>query len=143
MLRIDKAVRTPGLIRPAKTYSVFFTDDCFYALVTGPASMKVTANSIGATGAIEDAFAGMYAPKIAAGEAAIDTTRLSELAKNKHNFAFPYTTITEVVVGTDHIQGSYIQIVGGGEKLRLHFRGKSKAEVETLARNLNHEVVVK
>ncbi|MDO8509774.1 MAG: hypothetical protein Q7S24_01375 [bacterium] len=153
MLRVDKAVRPPGLIRSAKTYSLFFGSDCLYAIAVGPASMKVghinTSEVVGSlvgkivSAPIENAFANAYAPKIAVGEAAIDVTKLSELAKAKHNFIITFSSITEVVVATDLVQGSYLKLVFAGEKLKFIFRDKTKTEIESLAQNFGHQVTVK
>lgn len=153
MLRIDKAIRPPGLIRSSKTYSLFFDTDRVYGIAVGRASMKVGsvpmfggASSFAGkvlTPTIERAIDHAYAPKIAAGEAGIDVNKLPELATQKYNFNIPYSSITELIVATDYIQGPYIKIKFGSEKLKLIFRDKTKAEVEALAQNFHHEIIVK
>lgn len=153
MQRIDKAIRPPGLIRSAKTYSLFFDTDRFYAIVTGPAGMKV--GNIATFGIfsgavtkaikkpIEDGFAKAYGPKVTAGEERLTIMALPELAKEKYSMCLPFSDITSVIVGTDAAQGPYLQLITAKEKIKFLFRDKTQAEIETLARNFGREVVVK
>ena len=153
MQRIDKAVRGPGLIRSAKTYSLFLDKDRLYAIVTGPAQMNVgTMATYGVmsgpvTKAVkkpaENFFANKYAPKIAEGEAGIDETKLTELATTKHNFAIPFASLSEVTVETHPVQGPFLKLNTGKEKLEFYFRDKTQVEVEALAKGFGQQVIVK
>lgn len=153
MLRVDKAIRPPGLIRSAKTYSLFFDDASLYAIAVGPASMKVgTIPTLGGiaglagkimTAPIENAFANAYAPKVAAGELAIDVAKIPELAKVKNNLIIPFSAITEIIVATDLVQGPYLKLIFAGKKLKFIFRDKTKTELEALAQNFGQQVTVK
>ncbi len=153
MQRIDKVVRGPGLIRSAKTYSLFLDKDILYTIVTGPAQMNVgTLATFGmVAGAVtsavkkpaENFFANKYAPKIAEGEAAIEVAKLPELAGIKHNFAIPFGSMSEIVVGTHPVQGPFLKLNTSKEKLEFYFRDKTQAEVETLAKSFGQAVTVK
>lgn len=153
MKRIDKVVRPPGLIRSSKTYSLFFDTDHLYGIAVGRAGMKVgTVPVFGLASrmaskainpSIENAFTKAYAPRIAEGEASIDTTKLPELAKIKYNFDIPYASITKVVVANDPIQGPYIKLNFEKEKLKLIFRDKTLDELKILAKDFGHEVMTK
>ena len=153
MQRIDKVVRPPGLIRSAKTYSLFFDTDRFYAIVTGRAGMKVGSIATfgifsgvvtkAIKGPIENAFAKKYAPEITEGEKRATVAALPELAKEKYSMCVPFSSITSIIVGTDAVQGPYLSLITAKEKIKFLFRDKTQAEVEVLARNFGREVVVK
>lgn len=152
MQRIDGVVRPPGLIRSAKTYSLFIDQGTLYAIVTGPGTMNVgTMLGSPATmvageivkGPITNAIAKKRAPAITAAEAVIDPAKLPELAKIKHNFAIPFGAMTYIEVGTHPVQGPYLELKAGKEKLVFYFRDKTQAEVETLAKSFGQTVTVK
>lgn len=143
MQRIDKIVRAPGLIRPAKTYSFFVDKDALTIVVVGPGSMRVGA--IPAFGLISGAVTGaikkpienkvneLYAPKIEAGEKAVTEEKLSELVKQKHNARIPYRDMSLVSV-SEHFQGAMLTFAAGKEKYKFFFRDKTASEVRELVK---------
>ena len=141
MNRIDKAVRAPGLIRRALTYSLVVNQDGLYVISTGPASQNVgyTAVAPGAAGfgvAAKAGFDAMYGPQVEVGEARLASESLAKLATEKNNFFFPLNQITEATVDQNHFGEVCLNLRAGKEKLKFACRANNQAEVEVFAKVL-------
>lgn len=141
MNRIDKAVRAPGLIRRALTYSLVLNQDGLYVISTGPASQNVghAPNAPGTAGfgvAAKGVFDSMYGPQVEQGEARLMSEPLAQLATEKNNFFFPLNQITEATVDQNHFGEVCLNLRAGKEKLKFACRANNQAEVEAFAKAL-------
>lgn len=141
MQRIDGAVRGPGLIRRALTYSLIINQDGLYIIKTGPASQNVghAANMPGTAGfgrAAKGVFDSMYAPQVEVGEARLMAEPLAQLATEKYSYFFPLNQITEATVDQNHFGEVCLNLRAGKEKIKLACRASNQAEVEAFTRAL-------
>ena len=136
-MRIDRAVRPPGLIRRARTHSLFADAEGLWVICTGPAGRAVAVDNALEQFAVNKVYAA-YEKKIVEGEARLATVPLAELAKEKHSRHFALTDIAEAAVDETFSGVVRLTLRAAGEKLAFEFHPSRKNEVAEFAAQMGN-----
>ncbi len=109
-MRIDGAMRPPGIVSGAKMFSLIFENEKLFVIHTGPglASQQLYSSALNgkrlSRGLINNIAVGMVAKrtinKVMRGQERIDNGDINELVKEKHSVLIPKSNINNVKLTT-------------------------------------------
>src|SRR5262249_55673432 len=111
-MQLDKVVAPPGLIVPARTFSLVREDGGFYMIFTGRAMMDVSGSAAAALAApLLRRKATKYAVRVAEGEAKLQEQGAAALANTKYSQYVPADSIRSIEVFSSHRWGHFPTVV--------------------------------
>jgi hypothetical protein len=130
-LRFDRVIRSAGLLRRVKTYSVVLEDGVLYLLAVGP-GMRATQAHDPLTQGVLGSMASGYEATIRAGEQRLAEESLDQLSGGKDCFKLARQDIAAVDLRKDVYGLPRLVLRTTQGKIRFQFRGHSMEQVQTL-----------